>query len=89
MSGILTNGMHCKSLYCDAVMWRCALSNVLHVVHLLILDFLFCKAYWIIKNRIMNVYDLVYVLLHFGISQRANIWNVNSRVVKDYVESKK
>ena len=33
----------------------------------LILNFLFCKAYYIIKNRIMNFHDLIYVQLQLSL----------------------
>ena len=44
------------------------------------------------KEQNHKVYDLVYVQLHLwhlGMSQRVNIWNLNSHVFKDFVESKK
>ena len=50
---------------------------------MIILNFLFCKAYFITKHSIINVIDLVYVCL--GMCKKANIRCVHSQVVKDYV----
>ena len=79
------------------MLWCCAVAlrfeQCSPLVPVLILNFLFCKActrlHRIESWMFMTWFIFSFIYHYIEISQRANIRNVNSYVIKDYVESKK